>query len=70
MHGVDTFPLRADSGTLPFTADSLPAPATSLRYAMVIVGISNVWAAFHYYMGSRTYREDLAATARLNAAAA
>ena len=43
---------------------------TSLRYAMVIVGISNVWAAFHYYMGSRTYREDLEATARLNAAAA
>ena len=31
---------------------------TSLRYAMVIVGISNIWAAFHYYMGSRTYRQD------------
>jgi MFS family permease len=43
---------------------------TSLRYAMVIVGISNVWAAYHYYMGSRTYRADLEATARLNAAAA
>ena len=43
---------------------------TSLRYAMVIVGVSNIWAAFHYYMGSRTYREDLEATARLNAAAA
>jgi MFS family permease len=43
---------------------------TSLRYAMVIVGISNVWAAFHYYMGSRTYRQDLEATAQLNAAAA
>jgi nitrate/nitrite transporter NarK len=43
---------------------------TSLRYAMVIVGISNIWAAFHYYMGSRTYRQDLEATARLNAAAA
>jgi MFS family permease len=43
---------------------------TSLRYAMVIVGISNIWAAFHYYMGSRTYRDDLEATARLNAAAA
>jgi len=42
---------------------------TSLRYAMVIVGISNIWAAFHYYMGSRTYRQDLEATARLNAAA-
>jgi MFS family permease len=41
---------------------------TSLRYAMVIVGISNIWAAFHYYMGSRTYRQDLEATARLNAA--
>jgi MFS family permease len=43
---------------------------TSLRYAMVIVGVSNIWAAFHYYMGSRTYRQDLEATARLNAAAA
>jgi MFS family permease len=42
--------------------------ATSLRYAMVIVGVSNIWAAFHYYMGSRTYRQDLEATARLNAA--
>jgi MFS family permease len=43
---------------------------TSLRYAMVIVGVSNIWAAFHYYLGSRTYREDLESTARLNAAAA
>jgi MFS family permease len=43
---------------------------TSLRYAMVIVGVSNIWAAFHYYMGSRTYREDVESTERLNAAAA
>jgi ABC-type dipeptide/oligopeptide/nickel transport system permease component len=42
--------------------------ATSLRYAMVIVGVSNIWAAIHYYLGSRSYKEDLEATARLNAA--
>ena len=31
---------------------------------------SDKLAAVHYYMGSRNYREDLAETARLNAAAA
>jgi len=40
----------------------------SLRYGLVIVGLANIWAAFHYYMGARSYREDLAVTARLNAA--
>jgi hypothetical protein len=51
----------------------LLAPRTgtaSLRYAMVIVGIANIWAAFHYMMGGRYYRADLAETAKLNAAAA
>ncbi len=42
----------------------------SLRYALVIVGIANVWAALHYFLGARSYREDLAETAKLNAAAA
>jgi MFS family permease len=54
-----------------FFSDLL-APSTgsaSLRYAMVIVGIANVWAAFHYMMGGRYYRQDLAETAKLNAAA-
>src|SRR5690606_1367401 len=31
----------------------------SLRYALVIVGIANVWAALHYFLGARSYREDL-----------
>jgi MFS family permease len=44
------------------------AGSDSLRYGMVIVGLANIWAAFHYFMGGRKYREDLAETARLNAA--
>ena len=39
----------------------------ALRYALVIVGLVNVWAAAHYYWGARTLREDLAATERLAA---
>jgi MFS family permease len=42
----------------------------SLSYGMVIVGLANVWAAVHYFLGSRSYREDLVETAKLNAAAA
>jgi MFS family permease len=38
--------------------------ASSLRYALVIVGLINVWAAVHYFWGARSVREDLAATAR------
>jgi len=38
----------------------------SLAYAMVIVGLSNIWAALHYLLGARTYREDVAATAKIN----
>jgi MFS family permease len=45
------------------------AGISSLRYAMVIVGVANIWAAFHYMMGGRYYRADLAETAKLNAAA-
>jgi MFS family permease len=44
------------------------AGSDSLRYGMVVVGLANIWAAFHYFMGGRRYREDLAETARLNAA--
>jgi MFS family permease len=44
------------------------AGSDSLRYGMVIIGLANIWAAFHYFMGSRKYRQDLAETARLNAA--
>jgi MFS family permease len=44
--------------------------ATSLAYGLVIVGLANVWAAVHYYLGGRNYREDLVETAKLNAAEA
>lgn len=35
----------------------------SLRYALVIVGVVNVWAAAHYLWGARTLRADLAKVA-------
>lgn len=34
----------------------------SLRYALVAVGLVNLWAALHYFRGARTLREDLDAT--------
>ena len=40
----------------------------SLRYALVIVGLVNVWAALHYLIGARTLRQDLEATEKLAAA--
>jgi MFS family permease len=39
--------------------------AASLRYALVIVGLVNVWAAIHYVWGARMLRQDLEATERL-----
>jgi MFS family permease len=39
--------------------------ADSLRYALVIIGIVNVWAALHYLVGARTLRDDLALTEKL-----
>jgi MFS family permease len=44
--------------------------AASLRYSMVIVGLANIWAALHYFLGARNYRADLAETSKLNARAA
>jgi MFS family permease len=38
----------------------------SLRYALVIIGVVNVWAALHYAWGSRTLRQDLEATEALS----
>jgi MFS family permease len=40
----------------------------SLRYALVIIGVVNVWAAVHYLLSSRTLRQDLEATEKLAAA--
>src|SRR6185436_11490124 len=37
----------------------------SLRYALVIIGVVNIWAALHYLLSSRTVRQDLEATERL-----
>ena len=37
----------------------------SLRYALVAIGIVNVWAALHYLLGSRSLRQDLEATEKL-----
>ena len=33
--------------------------ADSLRYGLVIVGVINAWAAFHYFRGARTVSEDM-----------
>jgi MFS family permease len=37
----------------------------SLRYALVVIGVVNVWAALHYLIGSRSLRQDLEATEKL-----
>jgi len=37
----------------------------SLRYALVMIGVVNIWAAFHYAWAARTLREDLQATEAL-----
>lgn len=34
----------------------------SLRYALVIIGVVNLWAAVHYALASRTLRDDLRAS--------
>jgi MFS family permease len=50
-----------------FISDRL-APSfqqNSLRYALVIIGVVNAWAALHYLFSSRTVRQDLEATEKL-----
>ncbi len=42
------------------------AGSDSLRYGLVAIGVVNLWAAVHYFLGARNYRQDLAETARLN----
>ncbi len=37
----------------------------SLRYSLVIVGLVNIWAAAHYFIGARSLRADLERTERL-----
>ncbi len=50
-------------------ASDLLAPAfeiDSLRYALCLAVLANLWAAIHYFFGARTLREDLEATEALN----
>jgi len=51
-----------------YISDSLreSTGAASLRYSLVIVGLVNVWAALHYFIGARTLRRDLEGTERLS----
>jgi MFS family permease len=37
----------------------------SLRYALVIIGVVNLWAALHYVLGARTLRQDLEMSEKL-----
>jgi MFS family permease len=39
----------------------------SLRYALVAVGLVNIWAALHYLVGARSLRADLEGTEQLAA---
>ena len=50
-----------------YISDSLKASyqTDSLRYALVIIGVVNIWAAVHYVLAGRTVRQDLEATERL-----
>jgi MFS family permease len=38
--------------------------AQGLRYGLVSVGVVNLWAAFHYFRGAHTVREDLVRATR------
>jgi len=41
-----------------------------IAYPMAAIGVVNLWAATHYFLAARRYREDLVQTATLNAAQA
>jgi MFS family permease len=38
---------------------------SSLRYALVIIGVVNFWAAIHYMLGARTLRSDIEMSEKL-----
>ena len=40
----------------------------SFRYGLFLVGFVNLWAAYHYFAGARTIRENFENTERLNRA--
>ncbi len=41
----------------------------SFRYGLCLVGFVNIWAAYHYFAGARTIRQNFENTERLNHAA-
>jgi MFS family permease len=41
-----------------------------IAYPMAAIGLVNLWAALHYFLAARRYRQDLTETAALNAAQA
>jgi MFS family permease len=41
----------------------------SLRWALALIGVVNVWAAAHYFIGARSIRKNWANTEELNKAA-
>jgi MFS family permease len=41
----------------------------SIRYGLCIVGFVNVWAAFHYFIGAKSIRQNIENTERLNSMA-
>ncbi len=40
----------------------------SMRWGLVLVGLANLWAAAHYFLGARTIRQNLETTEALNRA--
>jgi MFS family permease len=40
----------------------------SLRYALCFIGLMNIWAALHYFLGARTIRQNIENTEQLNRA--
>ena len=42
--------------------------AESLRWALALIGVVNVWAAAHYFIGARSIRQNWANTEQLNRA--
>jgi MFS family permease len=62
--GLGLGPLVA--GALSNSMASSFGESTSLRYALVMVGLANIWATAHYMIGARTIRQNVAATEAIN----
>jgi MFS family permease len=64
--GLGLGPLVA--GALSNSMASSFGEASSLRYALVIVGLANIWATAHYMIGARTIRQNVESTEAMNRA--